>query len=101
MLPIKKSGTVIFLSVACLIAGCVSTAPPPNILRTADNVTEKRQLQMRSYDTVDEEKIISASAGVLQDLGFSIDESETRLGMVVGSKERDANPNVEGANKAE
>jgi len=71
------------------ITGC-ATPPPPNLLRTPDNVVEKRQIQMRTYETVDEEKVISASAGVLQDLGFTLDESETKLGFIVGSKERDA-----------
>ena len=33
---------------------------------------------------------MSASAAVLQDLGFNLDESETRLGVIVASKDRDA-----------
>jgi len=35
-------------------------------------------------------KILSAVAAVLQDLGFNLDESETKLGVVVASKDRDA-----------
>lgn len=92
MLTISPSFKFIFgLAVVAPLAlsSCV-TMLPPNLLRTSDNVVEKRQLQIRNYDTVDEEKVISASAGVLQDIGFTIDESETRLGFVVGSKERDA-----------
>ena len=34
--------------------------------------------------------MLSASAQVLQDLGFSLDESETKLGVIVASKDRDA-----------
>jgi len=71
------------------VSGCM-TPLPLNLLQTPDNVLEKRQLQMRTYETADEEKVISASAGVLQDLGFTLDDSETKLGLVVGSKERDA-----------
>ncbi|GAI49140.1 unnamed protein product, partial [marine sediment metagenome] len=37
-----------------------------------------------------EAKILSASASLLQDLGFNLDESETDLGLLVASKERDA-----------
>ena len=33
---------------------------------------------------------MSASAGVLQDLGFVIYESETQLGLITGSKQSDA-----------
>src|SRR5262249_39946460 len=38
----------------------------------------------------DEEKLQRAGAQVLQDLGFQIDESETKLGVIVASKNRDA-----------
>ena len=38
-----------------------------------------------------------SSAGLLQDLGFTIDDSETQLGLIVGSKDRSA---VEGGQVA-
>ena len=47
-------------------------------------------MQSRRFGTKDEEKLQRASAQVLQDLGFQIDESETRLGVIVASKSRDA-----------
>jgi hypothetical protein len=50
----------------------------------------ERQLQMRRYDTKDESAILSAAAGVLQDLGFNIDESTAKAGLIVASKDRDA-----------
>jgi hypothetical protein len=34
--------------------------------------------------------LLSAIAGLLQDLGFTIDNSETELGLIVGSKDRSA-----------
>jgi hypothetical protein len=34
--------------------------------------------------------ILLSSAGLLQDLGFNIDESETALGFILGTKDRDA-----------
>ncbi|MFA5168061.1 MAG: hypothetical protein WC530_05985 [Candidatus Omnitrophota bacterium] len=45
---------------------------------------------MRKYDTTDEKKVLQASAGALQDLGFTIDKSETNLGVIVASKNRSA-----------
>jgi hypothetical protein len=42
------------------------------------------------FDTSEEIEILSASAALLQDLGFHLDESETDLGLLVSSKERDA-----------
>jgi len=45
---------------------------------------------MRQFETTNEKEIILASAGVLQDMGFTLDNSETDLGLVVASKDRDA-----------
>ncbi len=81
---IKIIGFLLALS----LAGCVSV--PPDIFRLPANSLAMRQLQTRQYDTTDESKIITSSAGVLQDLGFTLDESETKLGLILGSKDRDA-----------
>jgi hypothetical protein len=59
---------------------------PKGFLKPPEDTLEKRQLEMRQYDTKNEEQILSATAGVLQDLGFTLDESETPLGLVVASK---------------
>lgn len=50
----------------------------------------RRQQQTRVFHTDDEARMLAASGGVLQDLGFTIDESETDLGVIVASKRRDA-----------
>ena len=70
------------------VIGCAST--PKGFLKPSEGYLEKRQLQIRQYDTTNEEQIISAVAGVLQDLSFTLDESETELGLVVASKKADA-----------
>jgi hypothetical protein len=51
---------------------------------------EQRQLQTRAFETADEPKILSASASLLQDLGFTLDKSETKVGLIVASKDRGA-----------
>jgi hypothetical protein len=71
-----------------IFQGCA--AFPKDALRMNTATLEDRQLQTRLFDTSDEKKILSASAGVLQDLGFNLDESETDLGLIVASKDRDA-----------
>ena len=69
----------------CLcLAGCASM--PNNLLVMPANYLSAREQQMRKYSTTDEKKVIQASAGALQDLGFTIDKSEMDLGMVVSSK---------------
>jgi hypothetical protein len=72
-----------------LMAGCAPTVPP-EVLQLPPTFLQDRQIQTRRFATSDEEKIQRASAQVLQDLGFQIDESETRLGVIVASKTRDA-----------
>lgn len=52
--------------------------------------TDLRNLQSRRFDTEDEGALLQAVAGVLQDLGFQIDESRPQIGLVAGSKERSA-----------
>ena len=81
-------GLPLSLILCLILAGCVSM--PKGFLKPADGYLEKRTLQMRVYDTTNEEQILTAVAGVLQDLGFTLDESESRLGLVVASKKSDA-----------
>lgn len=72
-----------------ILSGCQS-APPPDLLKPPAEATKLRSLQSRGYDTRDEKKILSASASALQDMGFTLDESETKLGLIVASKGTDA-----------
>jgi hypothetical protein len=75
---------------AFLLTGCPHQKPPPEALQLSSESLKERQMQTRRFETEDEAKILSASASVLQDLGFNIDESETDLGVIVCSKKRDA-----------
>lgn len=81
------------IAIACLCTGgmaaCTQTIPPEALQLTATSMQD-RQMQTRRFGTKDEAKLQQASAQVLQDLGFQIDESETRLGVIVASKSRDA-----------
>lgn len=63
---------------------------PKDALRMNETTLEDRQMQTRVFDTNDEAEILSASSSLLQDLGFNLDESETDLGLIVSSKDRDA-----------
>lgn len=87
MLPVSKLSICLFLCFALI--GC-GGGVPKGFLKPSEGYLEKRELQMRQYDTKDEEKIILAVAGVLQDLGFIINEGESNLGLIVASKKADA-----------
>ena len=79
---------LLIIPVSFALAGCVTA--PMGFLKLPETYLEKRQLQTRQYDTTDEEKIITSVAGVLQDLGFNLDDSETKVGLVAASKKADA-----------
>lgn len=86
-----------FLSrvIACvLMFGMImlgSCAPyiPPEALTLQPEAASLRRLQTRRFDTTNEGELLQASLGVLQDLGFELDESESNLGLLVASKLRD------------
>ena len=82
-----------YFVLAMLLASCQSV---PKIedhtkaLSLSNTSLSSRQIQTRRFDTGDEASILSACAGVLQDLGFNIDESAADSGLLVASKDRDA-----------
>lgn len=88
----KKNKFLSFVLVSFLcvfLIGC-ATAYPKNFLKITEDNLQVRQLQMRQFETINEKEIVLASAGVLQDMGFTLDDSETDLGLIVASKDRDA-----------
>ena len=46
-----------------------------------------RQMQSRRFETGDEKMILAACAALLQDLGFTLEESASDLGLVVASNQ--------------
>jgi len=72
-----------------LLAGCAAVTLDKDLNLTPEMFAQ-RQIQTRRFDTTDEQKILRTCAALLQDTGFNIDESETRLGILTASKERDA-----------
>lgn len=78
------------LLAAAMLIGACEQGIPKEALQLSPQSLQDRQAQTRRFDTSDEAMLLSASAAVLQDLGFNLDESETGLGLVVASKERDA-----------
>ncbi len=71
------------------LTGCQQRIPADALILSPQTL-EQRQIQTRRFDTNDEAKVLSACAGLLQDTGFNLDKSETKLGLIVASKERSA-----------
>lgn len=82
------SKLIAYLTIVIFLSGCMAT--PKGFLKPDEKSLEFRQLQMRQYETKDQNNIMSAVAGVLQDLGFTIDDSETDLGFIAASTKADA-----------
>lgn len=74
---------------ALVLAACQQSVPKEALQLSPDSL-QRRQAQTRVFETGDEAELLSASAGLLQDLGFTLDESEVDLGVIVASKNRDA-----------
>jgi len=78
----------LLLFITLSLIGCVTI--PPNTFVTTPELLQQRQLETRRYDGIKEADLISASANVLQDLGFNLENSETKLGVLTANKQRDA-----------
>lgn len=82
-------GFVALVICAAVLTACAEKIPP-EALQLSPESLERRQTQTRVFETNDEAELLSASAALLQDLGFNLDESEVDLGVIVASKDRDA-----------
>ncbi|NGM21442.1 hypothetical protein G3576_15570 [Roseomonas stagni] len=71
-----------------LLAGCI--APTADQQASAFTPTSTavaaRARQSRRFDTTDQAMMMQAALGALQDLGFTIEESQADAGVIVGSK---------------
>ena len=75
-----------FLTVAVLFSGCVNQQ---NLYTLDKDYLERRNIETRVFDTQNEKDLLTASAQVLQDLGYSIKESDVNLGLITAEKNSD------------
>ncbi|GJQ29441.1 MAG: hypothetical protein HBSAPP03_13250 [Phycisphaerae bacterium] len=89
----ENRGRVVPIAVLCgmyFVWGGCGGGIPKNALLLSPQSLENRQLQTRRFDSSDERRILAAAVGLAQDLGYNIENSDAKLGVVVGSKDRDA-----------
>ena len=86
---LRASGAAALVIACALLAGGCASIPPEALVLSPESM-QLRQLQTRRIDGISEKDLLNASVGVLQDLGFEIDEAETKLGLIVASKDRSA-----------
>jgi hypothetical protein len=70
--------------------GCMPATPPVALFELSVESPKHRAMQTRVFDTSDEIELLSASAAVLQDVGFEVEESVTEVGFLRAAKERSA-----------
>lgn len=80
--------TIAVSSLTFLLMGCQPTVPP-EAMQLSPTSLKTRQLQSKKFDTLDEASMLTASVDVLQDMGFMISETDSKLGVIVGSKSRE------------
>jgi hypothetical protein len=72
----------------CSLIGCQQGIPKDALSLSAESLAD-RQMQTRVFDTKDEKMLLTASAQLLQDLGYTIIESEVPCGVIVCERDRD------------
>jgi hypothetical protein len=77
------------LLAAAVLAACATGAGIEQVQPRAELAAD-RQLQTRRFEGIGEEKLLAASIGVLQDLGFTIKLSNSEMGIAAGVRDREA-----------
>jgi len=72
------------LALLCVLAACESSKK--QLLKPPEEQAALRAMQTRAFDTTDDQKTLRAVIATLQDLGFVIDDANTSLGIVSGTK---------------
>lgn len=80
--------TLLIFIMTLLVAGCVQM--PKDSFVVTPELLKQRQIETRRFDGIKEEDLLVACSNSLQDLGFNLDNSETKLGVLTASKQRDA-----------
>lgn len=77
----------IFLLLSCQLAGCVTQTQPAELFQLTAESPRNKAMEIRFFETKDEVELLSASAAVLQDLGFQVEESVQDVGFLRATKE--------------
>jgi hypothetical protein len=77
------------VALAAGLAAC-ATGTEKDAVQARPELLAERQLQTRRFEGISEEKLLAASVGVLQDLGFTMTVSNLELGLATGVKDREA-----------
>jgi len=85
----KRIILVVTMAGGIVLGGC-SVQPPADAFRLNETSLQDRQVQSRFYETGLETELLSAGVAVLQDMGYTLDETERAAGLITASKTVDA-----------
>lgn len=88
-MTVKRRSYILALSLT-LLNGCLPHTEPAELFTLTPDASKHRVMQIRMFETPNERELLSASAAVLQDLGFQIEESQLDVGFLRAAKERSA-----------
>lgn len=86
---LPKRQAIFLIAVIVSLAGCVHKVPD-GAFDVSPNMMAQRQVESRKFTGISEEEILIASANVLQDMGFNLENTEVKLGVLTANKQRDA-----------
>jgi len=99
----RSSRTRCLVAALCvgLAAGCYSPpkTTPIELLALTPESAANKAIQTRQFETPNSEELLSASAAVLQDLGFQVTEADRDLGFLRAAKERSARERAQEINR--
>ncbi len=78
------------LAALTLLSACAKPNTAALLLQLSPESPAHKANQTRRFETANETELLSASAAVLQDLGFQVSESVRELGFLRAAKERSA-----------
>ena len=81
---------IVSLMVSLHLVGCIPHTEATDFFQLTPESAANRAMQTRIYETADARELLSASAAVLQDLGYQVEESQEAVGFLRAAKERSA-----------
>ena len=82
-------GAAAGLAASLALGAACATSEPSHVFELSPESPQHRAAQTRFFETRDDVELLSASAAVLQDLGFHLEESVRELGFLRAAKERE------------
>lgn len=87
---VVRTGRLVLVLALTLLSGCIAHTEPADLFALTPDAPKNRVMQTRMFETPNERELLSASAAVLQDLGFQVEESQREVGFLRAVKERSA-----------